>query len=55
MDLEAFTAGTLIEQRVKVGELVAVGAVIGLIGAAGAAVAVTADAAALPTAASMNA
>lgn len=38
MDLEAFTSGILLEQRVKSGELVAVGTVIGLIGAAGEAV-----------------
>ena len=34
MDLEAFTSGILLEQRVKAGEQVAVGTVIGLIGAA---------------------
>jgi pyruvate dehydrogenase E2 component (dihydrolipoamide acetyltransferase) len=34
MDLEAFTSGILLEQRVKAGELVPVGTVIGLIGAA---------------------
>ncbi len=33
MDLEAFTTGVLLEQRVKAGELVPVGTVIGLIGA----------------------
>lgn len=32
MDLEAFTSGILLEQRVQAGELVPVGAVIGLIG-----------------------
>lgn len=32
MDLEAFTSGVLLEQRVRAGELVAVGTVIGLIG-----------------------
>ena len=35
MDLEAFASGILLEQRVKAGELVPVGTVIGLIGAAG--------------------
>ena len=35
MELEAFASGTLAEQRVKPGELVAVGTVIGVIGAAG--------------------
>lgn len=35
MDLEAFAAGILLEQRVKAGELVPVGTVIGLIGEAG--------------------
>src|SRR5512146_1674875 len=35
MELEAFASGTLTEQRVKPGELVAVGTVIGVIGAAG--------------------
>ncbi|MBP1729546.1 MAG: catalytic domain of component of various dehydrogenase complexe [Deltaproteobacteria bacterium] len=35
MDLEAFTSGILLEQRVKAGEMVPVGTVIGLIGAAG--------------------
>jgi len=34
MDLEAFSSGILLEQRVKAGELVPVGTVIGLIGAA---------------------
>ncbi len=34
MDLEAFAAGILLEQRVKAGELVPVGTVIGLIGEA---------------------
>ncbi len=33
MDLEAFTTGVLLEQRVKAGDLVPVGTVIGLIGA----------------------
>ncbi|TWJ33396.1 dihydrolipoamide acetyltransferase family protein [Geobacter argillaceus] len=33
MDLEAFTTGVLLEQRVKAGQLVPVGTVIGLIGA----------------------
>jgi len=32
MDLEAFTSGTLLEQRIQAGELVPVGTVIGLIG-----------------------
>ncbi|ABB32970.1 catalytic domain of component of various dehydrogenase complexes [Geobacter metallireducens RCH3] len=35
MELEAFASGTLAEQRVKPGELVAVGTVIGVIGAGG--------------------
>src|SRR5512138_568438 len=35
MDLESFTSGVLLEQRVKAGELVAVGTVIGLIGEPG--------------------
>lgn len=35
MELEAFTSGTLLEQRVKPGELVAVGTVIGIVGAPG--------------------
>lgn len=35
MELEAFASGVLTEQRVKPGELVAVGTVIGIIGAAG--------------------
>ncbi len=35
MELEAFASGTLAEQRVKPGELVAVGTVIGVIGEAG--------------------
>lgn len=35
MDLEAFTSGILLEQRVQAGELVPVGTVIGLIGEAG--------------------
>jgi len=35
MELEAFASGTLAEQRVKPGEMVAVGTVIGVIGAAG--------------------
>ena len=35
MDLEAFTSGILLEQRIKAGELVPVGTVIGLIGAPG--------------------
>lgn len=35
MDLEAFASGILLEQRVRVGELVQVGTVIGLIGEAG--------------------
>lgn len=35
MELEAFASGVLAEQRVKPGELVAVGTVIGVIGAAG--------------------
>ncbi|WP_306533952.1 dihydrolipoamide acetyltransferase family protein [Geobacter sp.] len=35
MELEAFASGVLVEQRVKTGELVAVGTVIGVIGAAG--------------------
>lgn len=35
MDLEAFASGVLLEQRVQAGELVPVGAVIGLIGEAG--------------------
>ncbi len=48
MDLEAFTSGTLIEQRVKTGELVAVGTVIGLIGEAGEAVAAAARGSAEP-------
>ncbi|MGB9082947.1 MAG: dihydrolipoamide acetyltransferase family protein [Desulfuromonadaceae bacterium] len=39
MDLEAFSSGILLEQRVQAGELVPVGTVIGLIGEAGEAVA----------------
>lgn len=35
MELEAFTSGVLLEQRVKPGELVAVGTVIGIVGAPG--------------------
>jgi len=35
MELEAFASGVLVEQRVKIGEMVAVGTVIGVIGAAG--------------------
>uniref|UniRef100_A0A831XJY8 Dihydrolipoamide acetyltransferase component of pyruvate dehydrogenase complex n=1 Tax=Geobacter metallireducens TaxID=28232 RepID=A0A831XJY8_GEOME len=35
MELEAFASGVLAEQRVKTGEMVAVGTVIGVIGAAG--------------------
>lgn len=35
MELEAFASGVLVEQRVKPGEMVAVGTVIGVIGAAG--------------------
>jgi pyruvate dehydrogenase E2 component (dihydrolipoyllysine-residue acetyltransferase) len=35
MELEAFTSGVLLETKVKSGELVAVGTVIGVIGAAG--------------------
>ncbi len=35
MDLEAFASGFLLETRIKAGELVAVGTVIGVIGAAG--------------------
>jgi len=35
MDLEAFSSGILLEQRVQPGELVPVGSVIGLIGEAG--------------------
>ncbi|RNC73246.1 MAG: 2-oxo acid dehydrogenase subunit E2 [Desulfuromonadales bacterium] len=35
MELEAFASGVLVEQRVKTGKMVAVGAVIGVIGAAG--------------------
>jgi len=35
MDLEAFSSGILLEQRVQAGELVPVGTVIGLIGEAG--------------------
>lgn len=41
MDLEAFSTGILLEQRVAVGEVVPVGTVIGLIGEAGEAVPTT--------------
>jgi pyruvate dehydrogenase E2 component (dihydrolipoamide acetyltransferase) len=44
MDLEAFTSGVLLEQRVQAGELVPVGTVIGLIGEAGEAAAPSAPA-----------
>jgi len=48
MDLEAFSSGILLEQRVKAGELVPVGTVIGLIGAAGETTAQTIPPAAVP-------